>query len=171
MAGEVVASNVAWNQEHRYLTLGTSGYYRLDVGSNGYNDYYGCGHAPYCHNRADDDFWVRNEFTTSLYYKTSDGSSLIFADSVYNPEGSWRDLYAPANLTHMLRWVMRISIPHDHIAYLQASFYLKTMTNISHSSYPSGRNLKVGVLNAFGVNPTYSSGNRLTIANFLIVKE
>lgn len=167
MAGHIIASSSAFAKYHQYAYY--KYYTKVDAGS-GDRYWYGCGHSAYYWGKSRSQAWVDNSFCLYLYYRTSNSGSWHSSVSEFFSEGEDRIEYTPSSHSQYLRWRLRLHIGGDHKAYLGLYFRTRSMYYVNNSGHPKGKGYKIGVLKAYGTNPTYSTGIKVTRNHFLIIK-
>jgi len=167
MAGERIATHSAFAKYHQYVYY--KYYTKVDAGS-GNKYWYGCGHSAYFWGKSRSQAFVNNDFNLYVYYRTSNSGSWHLSASTSIKEGQSKTIYSPASHSHYLRWRFRLYIGGDHKAYLGLYFRTRSMYYVNNSGHPKGRAYKVGVLRAYGTNPTYSTGTKVTKNHFIIIK-
>lgn len=169
MAGEQIATNSGFGKTINYI--GTMS--KVDTPW----DYYLIGHSPTF--IFESKWWVleSNSFTIYLYYRLSNGGAWNYLAHTSGGGGDRRYLYGSnyPSQSHYLRWRFAITGGDGEVRRDYLNAQVTSMYSISNTSYPKGRNLKVGVASSTSSVsreiPSYTSGNNITTSNFLIYKE
>lgn len=169
MAGEVIASNIAFYRQLDYKIIESKT--RVDLkASAGEGYYYGWGHSGGVAGYSQDGVIGWDRFDIYIYYRTSNSGSWQLSNGRRVDDGENEIVGCQSKHSHYLRWMGRLSIPDDHVAFMGFNFYTQTMRAILNTDYYHGKGLRVGMMSYGGANPAYTTGTKITKSSFLMYK-